>query len=64
MGIYSPTSGKILYDGEELHVKSAKDRLDYAKKAQMIFQDPYASLNPRMTVGDIIAEGMEIHKNV
>ena len=62
MGIYSPTSGKILYDGEELHVKSAKDRLDYAKKAQMIFQDPYASLNPRMTVGDIIAEGMEIHK--
>lgn len=61
MGIYQPTSGKIVYDGEELHIKNAKDRLKYAKKAQMIFQDPYASLNPRMTVGDIIAEGMEIH---
>lgn len=61
MGIYTPTEGKILYDGEEIHIKKAKDRLAYAKKAQMIFQDPYASLNPRMTVGDIIAEGMEIH---
>lgn len=61
MGIYQPTSGKIIYDGKEIHIKSAKDRLKYAKKAQMIFQDPYASLNPRMTVGEIIAEGMEIH---
>lgn len=61
MGIYQPTGGKIIYDGEEIKIKSAKDRLAYAKKAQMIFQDPYASLNPRMTVGDIIAEGMEIH---
>ncbi len=61
MGVYQPTEGKIIYDGEELHIKSAKDRLEYAKKAQMIFQDPYASLNPRMTVGDIVAEGMVIH---
>ena len=61
MGIYQPTSGEIIYNGEVVHVKTAKDRLNYAKKAQMIFQDPYASLNPRMTVGDIIAEGMEVH---
>lgn len=61
MGIYHPSSGKIVYDGKELQIKSSKDQLAYAKKAQMIFQDPYASLNPRMTVGDIIAEGMEIH---
>lgn len=61
MGIYEPTKGKIIYDGKEVHVKHANDRLNYAKHAQMIFQDPYASLNPRMTVRDIIMEGMEIH---
>ncbi len=61
MGVYQPTTGKIIYDGKELHIKNAKDRYQYAKKAQMIFQDPYASLNPRMTVGSIIAEGMEVH---
>ena len=61
MGVYQPTSGKIVYDGKELHIKTGKDRFEYAKKAQMIFQDPYASLNPRMTVGSIISEGMEVH---
>lgn len=61
MGVYQPTTGKIVYDGEELKIKNAKDRYKYAKKAQMIFQDPYASLNPRMTVGSIISEGMEVH---
>lgn len=61
MGIYQPTDGKIYFDNEEIHIKKAKDRYKYAKKAQMIFQDPYASLNPRMTVGSIISEGMEIH---
>ncbi len=61
MGVYQPSAGKIIYDGQELRVHSAKDRFNYAKKAQMVFQDPYASLNPRMTVGSIIAEGMEIH---
>lgn len=62
MGVYQASEGKILIEGKELHVKSGKDRFEYAKKAQMIFQDPYASLNPRMTVGNIISEGMEIHK--
>lgn len=61
MGVYQPSEGQIIVNGKKLHVKSAKDRFQYAKIAQMIFQDPYASLNPRMTVGDIIAEGMEIH---
>lgn len=62
MGIYRPSQGKILYRGKEMDLSSNRDRFDYAKKAQMIFQDPYASLNPRMTVGTIISEGMEIHK--
>lgn len=62
MGVYQPSEGEILINGKPLHIKNAKDRYKYAKVAQMIFQDPYASLNPRMTVGDIIAEGMEIHK--
>lgn len=61
MGIYPPTSGKLLYDGKPVKTKRTSDRLKYAKTAQIIFQDPYASLDPRMTVGSIIAEGMEIH---
>ena len=62
MGIYPKTSGELLYNGQPVTVKSNKDRLNYAKKSQIIFQDPYASLNPRMTVGSIIGEGMEVHK--
>lgn len=61
MGIYNKTSGSLKYRGKEVNIKKTKDRKEYAKKAQIIFQDPYASLNPRMTVGTIIAEGMEIH---
>jgi len=62
MGIYPKTSGEIIYDGKPLDIKSNRDRLNYAKKVQIIFQDPYASLDPRMTVGSIIEEGMEIHR--
>ena len=61
MGIYHPTKGKILYRNKEVNLKHTRDRFAYSRKAQIIFQDPYASLNPRMTVGTIIAEGMEIH---
>ncbi|MFI3237223.1 MAG: oligopeptide/dipeptide ABC transporter ATP-binding protein [Lachnospiraceae bacterium] len=61
MGIYNPTSGHIIYDDEEVKIASHKARLAYSKKAQMIFQDPYASLDSRMTVGSIIAEGMDVH---
>ena len=61
MGIYKPTKGKLIYDGREVDLTKKKERFAFAKKAQIIFQDPYASLDPRMTVGSIIAEGMEIH---
>ena len=61
MGIYKPTKGKLVYGGKEVDLSDKKERFAFAKKAQIIFQDPYASLDPRMTVGSIIAEGMEIH---
>ena len=61
MGIYKPTKGKLVYGGKEVDLTDKKERFAFAKKAQIIFQDPYASLDPRMTVGSIIAEGMEIH---
>ncbi|MBR1408057.1 MAG: ATP-binding cassette domain-containing protein [Clostridia bacterium] len=61
MGIYRPTKGKLYYAGKEVDLGNRKDRIAFAKKAQIVFQDPYASLDPRMTVGSIIQEGMEIH---
>lgn len=62
MGIYGATKGKMTYGGIPLDLKKSQDRFKYTKKAQIIFQDPYASLNPRMTVASIIEEGMIIHK--
>lgn len=62
MGIYPPTQGKILYHGKkDIEIKKST-LFDYSKMAQIIFQDPYSSLDPRMTVGSIIEEGMIIHK--
>ncbi len=62
MGIYPPTHGKILYHGKmDMEIKKST-LFDYSKMAQIIFQDPYSSLDPRMTVGSIIEEGMIIHK--
>lgn len=58
--LYEPTSGTITFDGEE--IKSPASVNAFRKKAQMVFQDPYSSLNPRMTVSDIIAEPLDIHK--
>ena len=58
--LYKPTAGEILYDGKP--VKTKADLNEFRKKATMVFQDPYSSLNPRMTVSDIIAEPMDIHK--
>ena len=57
INIYTPTSGEIEYGGEILDAASAKSRKLIANKMQMIFQDPFASLNPRMTVGEVISEG-------
>lgn len=59
--LYEPTDGEIIYDGVDVAKLDEKSMLPYRKKIQMIFQDPYASLNTRMTVSDIIGEGMEIH---
>jgi oligopeptide transport system ATP-binding protein len=61
MGIYPPTTGKILYHGKKDIEVNRKTLFSYAKMAQIIFQDPYSSLDPRMTVGSIIEEGMIIH---
>ena len=61
MGIYPPTFGKLSYKGKPVNLKHANDRFNYSKVAQIIFQDPYASLDPRMTVSSIIEEGMVIH---
>lgn len=60
--LYEPTSGQIIYDGNDIAKLSNKKMLPYRRKMQMIFQDPYASLNARMTVGDIIGEAIDIHK--
>ena len=59
--IHEPTSGKIIFDGKDITDYSPKKMMPYRRRMQMIFQDPYASLNPRMTVGEIIEEPMVIH---
>ena len=60
MGVYTPTSGSFRYTGRETLEVNKKNLFRYSKLAQMIFQDPYASLDPRMTVGSIIEEGIGI----
>ena len=60
--LYEPTGGKIIYDGEDITNLSQKEMMKYRKRLQMIFQDPYASLNTRLTVSEIIGEGIETHK--
>lgn len=57
--LYKPTAGEIYYDGKL--IKSKADIKEFRKKATMVFQDPYSSLNPRMTVADIIGEPLDIH---
>jgi len=61
VNLHSPTNGKIFFEGNELTALNEKQRRSYCKDIQMIFQDPYASLNPRMTIGDIIAEPIIIN---
>lgn len=56
------TSGEIIYDGTDIHnIRKRQDMLKFNKKIQMIFQDPYASLNPRLKVMDVVGEGIDIH---
>lgn len=59
LGIYKPTSGSILYEGRDITKLSARERRPYVKKMQLVWQDPYSSLDPRLRAGDIIAEGMD-----
>lgn len=60
--LYQPTDGEILFEGKEIAtLTKGKELLEFRKEAQMIFQDPYASLDSRMKVRDIIAEGIDIH---
>jgi len=60
--LYEPTAGGIYFAGQDITRFDKKQSKDYSRKAQMIFQDPYASLNARMTIGDIIGEGLDIHR--
>ncbi|NLV76444.1 MAG: ATP-binding cassette domain-containing protein [Tissierellia bacterium] len=61
LGLYDATDGKVIFNGIDVHSLTPEEKKDFTKKAQIIFQDPYSSLNPRMTVGDIIGEGIDIH---
>jgi len=58
--LYKPTGGEVWYNGKKLETK--QDIAEFRKKATMVFQDPYSSLNPRMTVADIIGEPLDVHK--
>ena len=57
--LYKPTAGSVTFNGKE--IKTQADVTEFRKKATMVFQDPYSSLNPRMTVEDIIAEPLDVH---
>lgn len=61
VGLYDITDGEIIFDGMDVGRLSRSEKKQFTRTAQMIFQDPYASLNPRMTVTDIIGEGIDIH---
>lgn len=59
--LYDKTSGSVKFEGKEIHSLKGKELLNFKKNAQMIFQDPYACLDPRLTIGDIISEGINVH---
>lgn len=60
IGLYPPTSGEVFFEGKPIAALVGKERRALSEKMQMIFQDPVSSLNPRMTVGEIVAEGLKI----
>lgn len=61
--LYEATSGAVNFNGKDISSFKGSELLNFRKNAQMIFQDPYACLDPRLTIGDIIIEGMEVHGN-
>ncbi len=63
--LYEPTGGKVLYNGQNIYgYKSKQQKMSFCRDTQMIFQNPYSSLNPRMTVKDIVGEGIRLHNNL
>lgn len=64
IGIYEPTDGEVLFCGKDVRKMNSSERKDYTRHVQMVFQDPYSSLDPRKTVHQILAEGMRAHKLV
>ena len=65
LGLHDKTGGDVVYQGEALPAKyKPRDFQRFARMMQMIFQDPYSSLNPRMTVGEIVGEGLKLHANL
>ncbi len=61
IGLYRPTQGRIIFNGKDIASFSRNDLLEFRRRVQMVFQDPYASLNPRMKVGEIVGEPLKIH---
>ena len=59
--LYTPTSGTVIFDGKDVSTLKGKELLSFKKDVQMIFQDPYSSLDPRMTIAEIVGEGMDVH---
>jgi oligopeptide transport system ATP-binding protein len=64
MGLEKPTAGQVLYKGSDVTSMGRKELKQYRRRVQIIFQDPYSSLNPRMTVGDIVSEAWDVHPDV
>ena len=61
INLYNATGGEVIFKGQNVHKLQGRELKKFNRSMQMIFQDPYACLNPRMTVGDIIGEGIDIH---
>ncbi|ERI05771.1 dipeptide ABC transporter ATP-binding protein [Atopobium sp. oral taxon 810] len=59
--LYEPTAGQVIYNGKPVNSKSKEEMAEFRRKTTMVFQDPYSSLNPRMTVSDIIGEPLDVH---
>ena len=59
--LFAPTAGRIVFDGQDITTLNEKQMLPWRRRMQIVFQDPYASLDPRMTIGDFVGEGIDIH---